>query len=99
MKVLWTLAKVAIALVVAIPLSLLMLGVFGAVLGLALMLLRLAGIGLLAYGAFKLAGRLLRGPAPRVEPKKAPQLGSPDPYYQAAMRELDRDIPTAGQAR
>lgn len=99
MKVLWTLAKVAIALVLVIPLSLLMLGVFGAALALAVMLLRLAVIGLLAYGAFKLAARLLRGPTPRVEPKKTPQLGSADPYYQAAMRELDRDIPTAGQAR
>ena len=92
MKVLWTLAKVGIALVLLIPVSLLMLGVFGAVLGLAVMLLRLALIGLLAYGAFKLAARLLRGrPAP-VEPKTTPQLGSADPYYQAAMRELDRDI-------
>ncbi len=93
MKVLWTLLKVAAALVLVIPVSLLLLGIVGTVLGLAIMLLRLAVIGLLAYGAFKLIGRLLRGPTSRVAPKETQQLGTPsDPYYQAAMRELDRDI-------
>ena len=92
MKLLWSLVKVAVALVLVIPVSLLILGVVGTVLGLAIMLLRLAVIGLLAYGAFKLVARLLRGPA-RVAPKVTQQLATPtDPYYQAAMRELDRDI-------
>ena len=93
MKVLWTLLKVAAALVLVIPVSLLILGVVGTVLGLAIMLLRIALIGLVAYGAFKLVARLLRGPTPRVEPREAQRLSTPaDPYYQAAMRELDRDI-------
>ena len=93
MKVLWTLLKVAAALVLVIPVSLLILGVVGTVLGLAIMLLRIALIGLLAYGAFKLIARLVRGPATRVEPRMTRELGTPaDPYYQAAMRELDRDI-------
>jgi hypothetical protein len=93
MKVLWTLVKVGVALALVIPLSLLMLGVFGAVLGLAIMLLRVALIGLVAFGAFKLVARLLRGPAPRVAPREAPRLSTPaDPYYQAAMQELDREI-------
>lgn len=93
MKVLWTLLKVAAALVLVIPVSLLILGVVGTVLGLAIMLLRVALIGLLAFGAFKLVARLLRGPAPRVEPREAQRLSTPtDPYYQAALRELDRDI-------
>ena len=92
MKVLWTLLKVAAALVLVIPVSLLMLGVIGTVLGLAILLLRVAVMGLLVYGAFKLIGRLFRGPA-RVSPKVTQQLATPvDPYYQAAMRELDRDI-------
>jgi hypothetical protein len=95
MKVLWTLLKVAVALVVLIPVSLLMLGVFGTVLGLAVLLLRVALIGLLAYGAFKLVARLMRGPAPRVEPKATPRLAPVDPYYQAAMRELDQELPEA----
>ena len=92
MKLLWTLLKVAAALVLVIPVSLLILGVVGTVLGLAIMLLRVALIGLLAYGAFKLIARLLRGPSP-VEPREAQRLSTPaDPYYQAAMRELDRDM-------
>ncbi len=100
MKVLWTLLKVAAALVVLIPVSLIMLGLFGTVLGLAVVLLRLAVIGLLAYGAFKLVARLVRGPAvPRVEPKQAPRLGSVDPYYLAAMRELDSELPEARARR
>ena len=99
MKVLWTLVKVAIALVLVIPVSLLMLGVVGTVLGLAIMLLRLALLGLLVYGAFKLIGRLVRGPAPRVEPKETPRLASQDPYYQAAMRELHLDLPGARAGR
>lgn len=92
MKVLWTLVKVAVSLVLLIPVSLIVLGVFGTVLGLAVMLLRLALIGLLAFGAFKLVARLMRGPAPRVEPRETPRLAQGDPYYQAAMRELDRDL-------
>lgn len=95
MKVLWTLLKVALALVLVIPVSLLLLGVVGTVLGLAIALLRIALFGLLVYGAFKLIARLMRGPAPRVQPKETPRLSSVDPYYQAAMRELDQDLPEA----
>ena len=92
MKVLWTLVKVAVTLVLLIPVSLIVLGVFGTVLGLAVMLLRVALIGLVAFGAFKLFARLMRGPAPRVEPRETPRLAQVDPYYQAALRELDRDL-------
>ncbi len=99
MKVLWTLVKVAVALALVIPVSLLMLGVIGTVLGLAVMLLRLAILGLLVYGAFKLVARLMRGPAPRAARKEAPRLGSIDPYYQQAMRELDQEIPEARAGR
>jgi len=48
MKVLWALLKVAVALVLFIPVGLLMLGVIGTVLGLAFLLARVALIGLLA---------------------------------------------------
>lgn len=99
MKVLWTLVKVAAALVLVIPLSLLALGIVGTVLGLAIMLLRFALIGLLAYGAFKLVGRLMRGPAPRVATKETPRLAPVDPYYQAAMRELDLELPESRARR
>ena len=99
MKVLWALLKVAVALVLFIPVGLLMLGVIGTVLGLAFLLARVALIGLLAFGAFKLIARAMRGPAPRVEPKVTPQLSSADPYYEAAMRELDLDLPEAHARR
>ena len=99
MKLLWTLVKVAVALVLVIPVSLLMLGLFGTVLGLAIALLRIALIGLVVYGAFKLVARLFRGPAPKVEPKETPRLSSVDPYYQAAMRELDVELPEARARR
>lgn len=92
MKLLWTMVKVALALVVLIPVSLVMLGLFGTVLGLAFLLLRVALIGLLVYGAFKVVGRLFRGPS-RIEPPVTPRLAPADPYFQAAMRELDQELP------
>jgi hypothetical protein len=92
MKVLGTLLKVAATLVLLIPVSLIMLAVFGTVLGLALLFVRVAVIGVFAFGAFKLIARLMRGPSSRVEPRKTPRLAPVDPYYQAAMRELDRDL-------
>lgn len=95
MKVLWTILKVTLGLALVIPLSLLMLGVFGTVLGLAVGLLRLAVLGLLAYGAFRLVARLVRGPAKRVEPREIPRLTPVDPYYWAAMQELDQELPEA----
>ena len=98
MKVLWTLMKIVLALVLVIPVGLLMLGVVGTVLGLAIALLRFALIGLLAYGAFKLVARLMRGPAPAT-PRETPRLSSVDPYYQAAMRELDVELPEARARR
>jgi hypothetical protein len=99
MKVLSTLLKVFVAIVLVIPVSLLVLGLFGTVLGLAFMLLRLAVIGLLAYGGFKLVAWLLRGRTGRVDPRETPRLAPVDPYYQAAMRELDRELPEANARR
>ena len=99
MKVLWTLAKVAIALVLVIPVGLFMLGLIGTVLGLAVALLRLALFGLLVYGAFKLVARLFRGSPPKVETRETPRLGASDPYYQVAMRELDVELPEARARR
>ena len=92
MKVLGTLLKVAAALVLLIPVSFIVLGIFGTVFGLAVMLVRLAIVGLMAFGAFKLFTRLTRGRTPHVERSQTPRLAPVDPYYQAAMRELDRDL-------
>ena len=91
MNVLWKVVKVVLALVLVVPLSLMALGLFGTILGLSIALLRLALLGLLAYGAFRLAARLIRGPK-HIEPAKAPSLNAADPLYDAAMKEIDRDL-------
>ena len=89
MKALWTLVKIVIALAIFVPVSLIILGT---VVGLAALAFRLAIMALLAYGAFTLVARLLRGSKPSVKSKEIPSLRSVDPYYSEAMRELDRDL-------
>jgi hypothetical protein len=95
-NLLWKVVKVALVLMFAVPLAIIVLatalGIFGALLGLAFLALRLAVIGLVAYGAFRLVGKLVGG-RKTVRPPPA-QLSEParDPYYDEAMRELDRDI-------
>ncbi len=95
MRALWTLLKVIIGLAIAIPLGILALvlslGILGGLLGLALLALKLAFVGFIGYGLFKVARRLLAGsPAPQAQPVCS--LPMPDPYYEAAMRELDSEM-------
>ena len=63
MKVLWTLLKVVIALVLAIPLSIIVLatalGILGALVGVAVLTLKLAVFGLVGWGLFRLITQLL----------------------------------------
>jgi hypothetical protein len=101
MKVLWTLVKVALVLVLVIPVAIIVLatvlGVFGALLGLAILTLRLAIVGLIAWGAFRLVSYLVRGSRRPTasEPaafKAVATLPPRDPHYEAAMRELDREL-------
>lgn len=93
MKLLWTMVKVALGMIILIPLSLIMLGIVGSVIGVGVAVLRLAVLGLLGYGAFKLLARLFKGPARSAAPRTAPGLSAGDPYYEAAMRELDQVVP------
>lgn len=96
MKVLWTVVKVALALALVIPVSIIILAtalsVFGALLGLAIMVLKFAVAGLIAWGMFRLARTLLRGRSPLPEAGQATLLPAVDPYYEAARRELDREL-------
>lgn len=97
MRVLWTLLKVALALVLVIPVGIIvlatMLGIFGALLGLAVMAVKVAVVGLVIYGAFKLISRLMSDPAPpEAAPREIASAPRADPYYESAMRELDRDM-------
>ena len=96
MGMLWKLVKIVIALALAIPLSIIVLatalGVLGALMGLAILTLKLAVVGLVGWGMFRLAAFLLRGsksPRRRDEIRRLPPV---DPYYEVAMRELDREL-------
>ena len=94
MRIIWTLVKVIVGLAIAIPLALIVLstavGVFGALIGLAFFALRIAIVVLLVMLGVRLVSRLFRSsPAPR------PALPAPapvDPHYEAAMRELEREL-------
>ena len=96
MRILWTLIKVAIGLAIAVPLGIialgLTLGIVGTVIALAFMALKLACIALIAYGVFRVARFFFSGakPAPVSQPMSA--LPPRDPYYEAAMRELDSEM-------
>jgi hypothetical protein len=96
MKVLWTLLKVVITLVVAIPVSIIVLatalGVLGALVGIAVLALKLIVFGLLGWAAFRLITRLVRGPSPDRRKSAIAELPPVDPHYEAAMRELDREL-------
>jgi hypothetical protein len=96
MRLLWTLLKVVIALVLVIPVSIIVLatalGLFGALLALAVVTLKLAVIGLIAWGVFRLATSLFGGSASRSRPNEVKELPPVDPHYEAAMRELDREL-------
>ena len=105
MRILWTLVKIVIGLAIAIPLGILTLaltlGVLGTLFGLAMLALKLACIALVGYGAFRIlrgvVGRSPRRRAPRDRASRdrasvARELPAPDPYYRAAMRELDAEL-------
>ena len=103
MKVLWTLLKVVIGLLVAIPVSIIVLatalGILGALVGVAILMLKLVVYGLVGWAAFRLIARLLRGPSCDRRKRVIAELPlSPaDPYYDAAMRELDRELGPAAR--
>jgi hypothetical protein len=96
MRMLWTVVKVALALALVIPVSIILLAtalsVFGALLGLAILTLKVAVVGVILWGLFRLARALFGGRSPRAEPGMVRQLPAVDPYYEAAKRELDREL-------
>ena len=100
MKVLWTIVKVVLGLAILVPVSILVLsialGALGALVGLAVAVLRLAIIGCLVYGVFKL-GTMLFGGRRHLDPVRLKELPPPDPYYEAAKRELDQHIGDTGR--
>jgi hypothetical protein len=101
MRLLWTLLKIVLALALVIPVSIIVfatvLGLFGALLGLAVLTLRLGVIGLIAWGVFRLATSLFGGSASRSRSNAVRELPPVDPHYEAAMRELDRELGEASR--
>jgi hypothetical protein len=96
MRLLWTVVKVVVVLALLIPASFIVLttalGVFGALVGLAFMALRLAVVGLVVYGGYRLLKALFGGSSEPAPPRELTAAERPDPYYEAAMRDLDRDM-------
>ena len=95
MRILWKLFKVVLAAAILIPLGLFALalafGVLGTVVGIALLLVKLACLGLISYGVYRVA-RMFFGSKPQPAPPPVRSLPASDPYYEAAMRELDAEI-------
>ena len=94
MRALWLLIKITLGLAVAIPLGVvalaLTLGVVGTLLGIAILVLKLACVGLLGYGLYRVM-RLVFAPA-KTTPPPVRDLPPADRYYEAAMRELDSEL-------
>jgi hypothetical protein len=98
MKVLWTLLKVVIALLVVVPVSIIALatalGILGALVGLAVLALKVVVFGVICWAAFRFIGRLVCGPSRSRRQSQIAELPMTpvDPHYEAAMRELDREL-------
>ncbi|HVE77728.1 MAG TPA: hypothetical protein VNA89_02645 [Gemmatimonadaceae bacterium] len=96
MKVLWTLLKVVIALALAIPVSIIVLatalGILGALVGIAVLALKVAVFGFVGWAAFRLITRLVRGSTTSRRKDAITTLPPVDPHYEAAMRELNREL-------
>ena len=95
MRILWTLLKVIVGLAIAIPVGFLVLalaaGVLGALLGLAMVAIKISLIGLAGYAVYRLARHVL-APAPKKRAPAPRELPASDPYYDAAMRELNSEL-------
>jgi hypothetical protein len=96
MRVLWTLLKIVVGLVLVIPLSIIVLatalGILGAMVGMAVLALKLAIFAMVGWGVFRLFTRLVRGPTSGKRQTPITELPPVDPHYQAAMRELEREL-------
>ena len=97
MRVLWTLFKVIIGLAVAIPVALLALaltaGLVGTLFAVLVIAIKLAIVGAIGYGLYRLA-RAMFAPSHKAPSAPIRELSTPtpDPYYDAAVRELDSEL-------
>lgn len=96
MRVLWTLGKVLLALVLIVPVAMIalatMLGLLGIVFGLTILAIKLAIVGAILWGGFRLFRSLFSSASPSPRAGTQAQLPPRDPHYEAAMRELDLEL-------
>ena len=97
MRILWNLVKFAFALALVIPVAIILLatalGIFGALLGLAILALKLAILALIAWGAYRVGKALFGRSGERSGMDESrPLVPVHDRYYEAAKRELDREL-------
>jgi hypothetical protein len=94
MRILWTLFKIIVGLALAVAAGavamVLLAGVLGTMIGLAALAIRLAVFGLIGYGIYRVA-RFVFGSSPKPAPPVR-ELPAVDPYYEAAVREVDAHI-------
>jgi hypothetical protein len=103
MRILWTVLKIIVGLAIAVPVGFFVLalatGVLGALLGLTIVALKIACLGLAGYAVYRLARHIL-APAPQPSAPAHRDLPLTDPYYEAAMRELNSELtPTSSSRR
>lgn len=97
MRMLFSLFKVVVALAILIPLGFLAfglaMGLVGMVMGLVFIAVKLACLALVAYGLFR-AAKFFFGSKDPAPVRQVQALPPRDPYYEAAMRELDSEMGT-----
>jgi hypothetical protein len=104
MRLLWKIIKVGIVLAIGLPLAFIVLatsmGILGAVMGLAFLVLRVAVICAVLWLVVRFAISLFTGKSEssktvyKAEPLKP--LAPVDPHYEAALRELDKEFSADG---
>ena len=96
MKVFWTFLKVVLVLALLGPLAIIALattlGILGALVGLAFFALRIAFVGFVIWGAYRLLKALFGSDTPKPVSPEVRSLPPRDPHYEAALRELDREL-------
>lgn len=96
MKVLWTFLKIVLVLALLGPLAIIALattlGILGALVGLAFFALRIAFVGFVIWAVYRLAKALFGSDAPKPVSPEVRSLPPGDPHYEAALRELDREL-------
>lgn len=94
MRILWTLFKIIVGLALAVAAGavamVLLAGVLGTMIGLAALAIRLAVFGLIGYGIYRVARLVFGSSKPAAPPPR--ELRGVDPYYEAAVREVDAHI-------